>query len=143
MGDIPSTSNMVASIITNPAAGDTIAANQDITFSAQTQGLAAGTFTNAATTYYTAPQNLNGQGQIIGHLHFTVQQLDSLNPQTPPDPETFAFFKGVDDAGNGKGLLSATAAGGLPAGTYRVCTMSSAANHQPVIMPVSPRHTPG
>jgi hypothetical protein len=63
--------------------------------------------------------------------------MGSLNPSTPPDPTTFAFFKGIDDAGNGNGLLQAAVTGGLAAGTYRVCTMSSSSNHQPVLMPVS------
>ncbi len=49
------------------------------------------------------------------------------------------FFKGINDAGNGKGLLQATVAGGLPAGNYRVCTLTSSSNHQPVIMPVAQR----
>lgn len=29
--------------------------------------------------------------------------------------------------------------GGLPAGNYRVCTMTSSSNHQPVLMPVAQR----
>jgi hypothetical protein len=51
------------------------------------------------------------------------------------------FFKGINDAGNGKSLLSADVTGGLPAGNYRVCSMSSSVNHQPVLMPVAQRGT--
>jgi hypothetical protein len=70
--------------------------------------LTAGSFTNAAATYYNAPQNLAGNGQIIGHTHVTVQDLgNSLEPSQPPDPVQFAFFKGISDAGNGNSLLSA------------------------------------
>lgn len=58
---------------------------------------------------------------------------------TPPDPTTFAFFKGIDDAGNGKGLLQAVVIGGLPVGVYRVCTMIAARNHQPVNMALAHR----
>jgi hypothetical protein len=29
--------------------------------------------------------------------------------------------------------------GGLPAGNYRVCSMTSSSNHQPVLMPVAQR----
>jgi len=39
--------------------------------------------------------------------------------------------------------LSATVGGGLPVGVYRVCTMTSASNHQPVLMPVSTTLTMG
>jgi hypothetical protein len=140
MGKIPATTNMVSSIIVNPAPAQNIAANTNFDVQVQTSGLAAGSFTNAAATYYSAPQNLNGQGQIIGHTHVTIQDLgNSLAPKTAPDPVQFAFFKGINDAGNGKGLLSATVTGGLPAGNYRVCTMSSSSNHQPVLMPVAQR----
>lgn len=37
-----------------------------------------------------------------------------------PDPVQFVFFKGIKNAGNGNGLLSATITDGLPAGNYRV-----------------------
>lgn len=49
------------------------------------------------------------------------------------------FFKGIDDAGDGKGLLKAVVDGGLKKGAYRVCTMIAARNHQPVMMPVAKR----
>ena len=71
-------------------------------------------------------------------MHFSVQTMgNSLNPTTALDASKFAFFKGVNDAGDGNGNLQATVTGGLPAGNYRVCTMSSASNHQPVLMPVA------
>lgn len=137
MGDIPSSSNMISSIITNPGPGDTIPANQEFSVNVQVANLVAGSFTNPNTTYYAAPQALQG-GKVVGHTHITIQSLgNSLAATTPPDAGTFAFFKGIDDAGNGNGGLSATVAGGLPAGAYRVCTMTSASNHQPVTMPVS------
>ena len=140
MGKIPSTSNMVSSIIVSPKPAENIAANKDFTISVQTSGLSAGSFTNAQATYYAAPQDLTSGGQIIGHTHVTVQDMgNSLTPSAALDPTAFVFFKGINDAGNGKGLLSATVTGGLPAGNYRVCTMSSSSNHQPVLMPVAQR----
>lgn len=48
-------------------------------------------------------------------------------------------FQGINDAGNGNGLLSVAVTAGLPAGFYRVCTMNSASNHQPVLMPIAQR----
>jgi transcription initiation factor TFIID subunit 15 len=137
MGDIPSSQNMISTIITNPGPGDTIAANQDFTVNIQVANLVAGSFTNPQSTYYSAPQALSG-GKIVGHTHVTIQSLgNNIATTTPPDAGTFAFFKGINDAGDGNGGLSTTVAGGLPAGVYRVCTMTSASNHQPVTMPVS------
>ncbi|KAG9248226.1 hypothetical protein BJ878DRAFT_413206 [Calycina marina] len=140
MGKIPATTDMISGIITSPEPMENIAANEDFDVEVQTQGLAAGFFTNAASTYYSAPQDLDNSGKIIGHTHVTIQDMgSSMTPTTPLDPTKFAFFKGINDDGNSKGLLSATVSGGLPAGNYRVCTMTSAANHQPVLMPVAQR----
>jgi hypothetical protein len=140
MGKIPSTANMISAIVVSPKPAENIAASTTFTISVQMKGLTAGSFTNAAATYYSAPQDLASNGQIIGHTHVTVQDLgNSLQPSSPPDPVQFAFFKGINDAGNGNGLLSATVTGGLPAGNYRVCSMTSSSNHQPVLMPVAQR----
>ncbi|KAL6409390.1 hypothetical protein AUP68_05764 [Ilyonectria robusta] len=131
---------MVSTVFVSPQNGDDVQENTDFDISVQTSGLSAGTFTNAQTTYYSAPQDLDGGGQIIGHTHVTVQDTgNSLNPTNALDATQFAFFKGINDAGNGQGLLTATVTGGLPAGNYRICSMSSAANHQPVLMPVAQR----
>src|ERR1700734_2435444 len=138
MGDIPSSQDMISTIIINPGPGDTIAANQDFNVNVQIANLVAGSFTNPDSTYYAAPQALEG-GKIVGHTHVTIQSLgNNIATTTPPDAGTFAFFKGINDAGDGNGGLTAAVTGGLPAGVYRVCTMTSASNHQPVTMPVSP-----
>lgn len=138
MGEIPAKTNMVSTVILSPQNLQDINANESFNVSLQVANLQAGSFTNATSTYYSAPQALNSAGDIIGHVHVTIQDMGgSLNPTTPPDPTTFAFFKGIDDAGNGQGLLQAAVTDGLAAGVYRVCTMSSSSNHQPVLMPVS------
>lgn len=139
MGRIPAVSNMITAIITNPKPGDQVPAGTVFNISVQTRNLRAGFFVNPTTNYYTAPQDLDENGNIIGHCHITVQDIGDLRTDTPPDPTTFAFFKGVDDAGNGQGLLQAVVEDGLPVGTYRVCTMIAAQNHQPVNMPVAQR----
>lgn len=142
MGDIPAKTNMVSSVITFPTTGGkAIQADTDFNITVQMSNLVAGSFTNADSTYYAAPQSLSG-GKVVGHTHVTVQDMgNDLNPTQPLDPSGFAFFKGINDAGNGQGLLSAAVTGGLPAGNYRVCTMASASNHQPVLMPVAQRGT--
>ncbi|TVY39658.1 hypothetical protein LOCC1_G006445 [Lachnellula occidentalis] len=142
MGDIPAKTAMVSSVITNPQTGGAaIASDTSFNITVQMANIVAGSFTDADATYYSAPQALQG-GQVVGHTHVTVQDMGkSLNPTTALDATQFAFFKGINDAGNGKGLLTAAVTGGLPAGNYRVCTMASASNHQPVIMPVAQRGT--
>jgi len=84
MGDIPASNNMVSSIILNPLPGQNIAADSDFTVQVAVANLQAGSFTNAAKTYYSAPQELNAQGQIIGHTHVTIQDMgSSLTPGQP------------------------------------------------------------
>ena len=140
MGKIPSVDRMVSAVITNPQNGQDVQASTTFQIEVQLQNMQLGAFTNAQNTYYSAPQDLNGQGQIIGHTHVTVQDTgNTLNPTQPLDPKQFAFFKGINDAGNGQGRLTAEVTGGLPTGCYRVCTMSSASNHQPILMPVAQR----
>lgn len=48
------------------------------------------------------------------------------------DPTKFAFFKGINTPAV-NGVLSATVTGGLPAGTYKLSTINSAATHQPIV----------
>lgn len=137
MGDVPAQANMVSTIITSPKPGEDLKEGTTFNVVLQTSGLEAGSFTNPDVTYYAAPQELKN-GRIIGHTHVTIQSLgSSITPNKAPNPATFAFFKGVNDVGNDQGLLTAVVKGGLPAGNYRVCTLSSASNHQPVLMPVA------
>jgi len=140
MGEIPAKTKMVSSMLTFPAHNDNIAANKEFNVSLKIQNIQTGFFTNAQTTYFSAPQQVNQQGQVIGHTHVTIQDMGkSLNAAAPLDPTQFVFFKGINNAADASGTLTATVPSGLPAGNYRVCTMAGASNHQPVIMPVAQR----
>jgi hypothetical protein len=139
MGMIPATTNMVSTMIAYPLSGSSLPANTTFNVSVQTSHLSAGNFVNPTVNYYTAPQELDGNGDVLGHCHITIQSIGSIDSIVPPDPTKPIFFKGIDDAGNGKGLLQAVVTGGLPPGAYRVCTMIAARNHQPVVMPVAQR----
>ncbi len=140
MGRLPAKSNMVSAIITRPLPGDQLPANTTFNITIQTHHLHAGFLVNPLASYYTAPQELDEHGDVIGHCHVTIQELgSSLQPTVPPDPTKLAFFRGIDDPGNNKGLLSTEVPGGLDTGYYRLCTMIAARNHQPVTMPVAQR----
>ncbi|KAG0703047.1 hypothetical protein DFH29DRAFT_804000 [Suillus ampliporus] len=136
MGSIPSTANMPSAKFTNPKNLDVIPPNQAFTVSLAIQGMETGNFVNAQQNYFSAPQQLNGQGQIQGHSHVVIEQLDSLTQTTPTDPSKFAFFKGLNDPAN-NGILTADVTNGLPEGTYKISTINSAANHQPVLVPIA------
>ena len=120
----------------NPKNLDTIKANQNFTITMKIQGMTTGNFVNAASNYFSAPQQLDKSGKIIGHSHVVVEKLNSLKQTTPNDPTKFAFFKGLNDPAQ-NGELSAVVSGGLPAGTYKLSSINTAANHQPALVPVA------
>jgi len=135
-GEIPDINNMVSTVILNPSNGQTVPANKAFTVSVKTQGMNLGFFDDPATQYYLFSQQLDKNGQIMGHQHVTIQQIG--DPNQPLDPKAFVFFKGLNDIDN-NGVLSVNVANGLPGGNYRCCTMTGAFGHQPVIMPVAQR----
>jgi hypothetical protein len=140
MGDLPSFTNMISTIILSPTPGQILPPSRDITIKVSARNLALGHVAVPQRAYYTAPQSLSATGLVVGHVHITVQDMGgSLMPTKPLDASKFVLFKGVDDTGNGQGEFQTTIKGGLPRGFYRVCTMTAAMNHQPVLMPVAQR----
>lgn len=129
MGDIPASTKMPSSKFQFPKNFDTITANQAFTIAMAVTNLDTGSFTNAAASYFSAPQQLNAQGLIIGHSHVVVEAIDSLASTKTTDPTKFAFFKGLNAAAV-NGVLTADVTAGLPAGVYRLTSINAAANHQ-------------
>jgi len=136
MGNIPSTDNMVAAKFKSPFNTETIQSNTTFNIELQIANLQTGVFTNAATNYYAAPQQLNNQGQIIGHTHVVINEISSIDSTEVVDALNFVFFKGVDNA-DVNGVATVTVTGGVGPGTYRLCSINTSANHTPVLMPVA------
>ncbi|GAA5883057.1 hypothetical protein JCM3774_001095 [Rhodotorula dairenensis] len=158
MGIIAAATAAPASKFVNPKNLDVIPPNVDFTIQMAINNLETGKFVNAETNYFsgtvsfptlpredpstdptpsiTAPQTTNAQGQIIGHSHVVIEQIDSLTSTTVTDPTKFAFFKGLNDPAQ-NGVLSATVPGGLPAGVYKMSSINAAANHQPALVGVA------
>jgi len=136
MGVIAASSKMPSAKFVNPKNGDKIPANKAFTIQMAISNLVTGNFVNAQTNYYSAPQQVDGSGVIIGHSHVTVQALTALDQTTPLDPGTFAFFKGLNDAAV-NGVLSVDVTNGLPAGAYRMCSINTDANHAPVLVAIA------
>ncbi|KAF8823900.1 hypothetical protein HHX47_DHR9000212 [Lentinula edodes] len=136
IGTIPSVQNMPSAKFASPANGDTIAANTEFTITMNINNLDTGNFVNANENYFAAPQQLSAQGQIIGHTHVVIEALSDLAQTTPTNPQQFAFFKGVNTAAV-NGAVTADVTSGVPAGAYRLCSINSSSNHQPVIVPIA------
>jgi hypothetical protein len=70
--------------------------------------------------------------------HVVIQALPDLTTTEPLDPTNFVFFKGLNNEAQGD-ILSQDVSDGLDAGFYRICSINSASNHQPVITPIAQR----
>jgi len=137
MGMIPSIDNMPSAKFVFPKNGDnSLLEHAPFTIQMAIQNIQSGTFVNPKENYLAAPQHLNAQGQIIGHSHLVVESLSALDQTTPTNPRDFAFFQGLNSPAV-NGILTATLAGGLPAGSYRLSSMNAAANHQAVLVAVA------
>ncbi|KAJ3021753.1 hypothetical protein HKX48_007828 [Thoreauomyces humboldtii] len=139
MGAIPAVTRMVSSLITAPAFGARVNAAKDLQVTADYRGLTTGFFSDATLAYYSIPQTLAADGTIQGHAHITVQALGTA--VSAPDPQAFAFFKGLNQVATGGRTLSVTVPAGsfTTNGVYRICSLSGANSHQPVVMPVAQR----
>ncbi|KAL0954676.1 hypothetical protein HGRIS_003625 [Hohenbuehelia grisea] len=136
IGMIPAVQRMPSSKFTFPRNLATLRANSAFTISMAVRNLETGNFVNAQQNYFSAPQQLNNQGTIRGHSHVVIERITSLEQTTPTDPRVFEFFKGLNGRAN-NGVLTADVPRGLPVGTYRLASINSAANHQPVIVPIA------
>ncbi|CAG8601422.1 16413_t:CDS:1 [Cetraspora pellucida] len=143
-GQIPANELMISTLIIKPKDGSTVPANQNFTLSIKIVNLQTGYFSDTDGEYYTIPQELNEEGIVKGHCHVVIQKLTYDNDgEIVPNPNIFAFFKGLNEPANDQGILETEVGSalepGLPSGKYRICTMVSSYTHQPVIMPVAQR----
>ncbi|RIB03005.1 hypothetical protein C2G38_2135899 [Gigaspora rosea] len=133
---------MISTLIIKPKDGSILPANQNFTLAIKIINLQTGYFADPGTEYYAFPQELNEEGIIKGHCHVVIQKLPE-DDEIVPNPSIFAFFRGLNDPANDRGILETEVGSdlvpGLPSGRYRVCTMVSTFSHQPVIMPVAQR----
>jgi len=136
MGVIAATTNMPSSKFVFPANNAVIDAKKTFTIKMAINHLESGHFVNAANNYFAAPQQVNDNGDIIGHSHVVIEKMTSLNQTKPTDPTKFAFFKGLNVAAK-NGILNADVTGGLDEGVYRLASINAAANHQPVLVAVA------
>jgi hypothetical protein len=136
MGIIPSNDNMPSAKFTFPPNGGQVVKNTVFTIAMNINNLASRQFVNADLNYFAAPQQLNSAGQILGHSHVVVETLTSATQTTPTNPKNFAFFKGLNAAAVNR-QLTADVTACLPAGSYKLSSINTAANHQPILVPVA------
>jgi hypothetical protein len=152
MGLIPTSGNLPAVLINQPTKGTTIAANTTIPLEFFVNNLQSGVVVDVATNFLSAPQQLDSTGNILGHYHVVIEELDALNSTVPTDARNFAFFSVIKDAAS-NGEIVSEVTNGLPEGFYRMVSVHivprfteltsnqtatiHAANHQPVLVPIA------
>ncbi|GAA98851.1 uncharacterized protein L969DRAFT_18465 [Mixia osmundae IAM 14324] len=138
LGQIAAANQLPSTKFQNPLNNDLINPDETFTIKMAISNLATGQFVNADTNYFSAPAQLDAQGITLGHSHVVIQKLSSLQQTTPVDPTSFAFFKGLNDQAQ-NGVLSTDVTGGLPAGAYRLASITTTANHAALNGPVAQR----
>jgi hypothetical protein len=136
MGDIIPQANMPSSKFQFPQNFAKIPANQPFTAEIAVQNMDTGFFTNAQKNYFSAPQQLNGQGILIAHSHIVIQPMNDFDSPNILDPLDFVFFKGLNAPAQ-NGVLSADVTDGVPPGKYRMGSIHSSANHAPAVAAVA------
>ncbi|RHZ54974.1 hypothetical protein Glove_421g9 [Diversispora epigaea] len=134
LGDLPSASKMVSSVIVSPENGAKVPANKNFTIRVEIANLQTGFFSDPETDYYDVPQTVNKNGIIQGHIHIVAQKLIGKGI---PNPAIFEFFEGLNGVADDEGGLETETK--LGPGLYRLCSMASSEGHQPVVMPIAKR----
>lgn len=139
MGMVPDKNHMPACKFIQPTNLEVVPANKDLRVVLALRNLIVGVFTNPKKTYLDAPVQIDPETKnVLGHTHIVAQSIDSLNSTAIPDPSLFFFFKGIDEAAE-NGKVSVVIDKGLPKGFWRLSTINTAANHQPISSPIAQR----
>jgi hypothetical protein len=137
MGIIAPTTNMPSSKFVSPYNLGAVQVNTTFEIVMAIRHIQTGHFTNPDSTYYSAPQQLNSDNDIVGHTHVVIERLSSITSTVPSDPSTFVFFVGINTPADGQGNVSVNVTGGLPAGIYKLSSINSSANHAPALVAVA------
>jgi len=140
MGAIPASSNIPSCKFVTPVNLAVIPPYTTFQITLAVKNFATGYFVSLDSSYFAAPQQLDpNTGFIQGHAHVVIEALESLTQTAPTDPTKFAFFAAIGSQADANGYLYVSVTGGLPEGAYRMTTMNSAMNHQPLVSPVAER----
>ncbi|KAH9445615.1 hypothetical protein MJO28_012548 [Puccinia striiformis f. sp. tritici] len=140
MGMIVAPEHMPSCKFKHPHNLSKLKANKEFKIILKIKKMVTGNFVNPNNSYFAAPQQLSTKTkEVIGHAHVVIQSIPSLNSTAVLDPRKFVFFKGIDNHVAKDGTSTVEVTGGLPVGAYRLGSMLTAANHQPVLAGIAQR----
>ncbi|KAJ7194941.1 hypothetical protein GGX14DRAFT_475483 [Mycena pura] len=137
MGRIPTIDNLPSVRITQPTNLATLQKNTSISLQFIARNLQGGVFVNPTTRYLSEPQDVDDTGNVIGHFHVVIEELDALNSTIPPDIRNFVFFSVIHNPFIGSDSIQSSIPNGLPVGFYRATVTTHAASYQPVLAPIA------
>lgn len=123
MGRIVAKDKLPSAKFKYPKNGSLLAANTTFTVEIAVNNFDTGYFSNSETNFLAAPQTVNSNGIVQGHSHITIEAVPSYMSEDPLDPTRFTFFKAINTAAS-NGILSVAVTNGLPAGVYRISSVS-------------------
>ncbi|KAF9454988.1 hypothetical protein P691DRAFT_8518 [Macrolepiota fuliginosa MF-IS2] len=142
LGLLPSVDLIPSCKFSFPRNQGVIGSSTTFTVVLSVRNLQAGFLANAFENYMSAPQILNAQGTIQGHVAIVIETIE-FSSTTPPDPKKFAFFRVTPSAGTGNGdgttNISIDVESGLPPGAYRLSSMLRTTNSAPILPPTEMR----
>ncbi|EGG09545.1 uncharacterized protein MELLADRAFT_95948 [Melampsora larici-populina 98AG31] len=142
MGMIPAPDQFPSCKFVHPINFSNLKANTTFNIILKIKNMVTGKFTNPTNTYFSAPQQISPKSkQVIGHAHVVIQKISTLNSTKTVNPTKFSFFKGIDTSVGKDNTSFVEVTNGLPVGSYRLSSMLSAANHQPILSGVAQRGT--
>lgn len=136
MGRLLARDKMPSSKFKYPKNGSLLIANTTFTVQLTVRNFETGLYSNAETNFFSAPQTTNADGFLRGHSHIVIEKVASYTSEEPLDPSVFTFFKAMNAEADNN-VLSVTVTNGLQPGVYRLASISTAINHQPVLIGVA------
>ncbi|KAK1230408.1 hypothetical protein PQX77_006502 [Marasmius sp. AFHP31] len=135
MGIVPSIDHIPSLKFQFPLNGAVLAINDPFTIRLGVNNLATGNSVNSQTNYLAAPQQVDSSGLVLGHTAIVIEKLETLNQTAPTNPSIFNFFMAaINQLTNGFHGFNVT--DGLPAGSYRLSSITTDANHHPIVVPL-------
>ncbi|KAJ3557805.1 hypothetical protein NP233_g11653 [Leucocoprinus birnbaumii] len=134
MGVLPSIDDMLGCKFIVPQNMGNIRTSSAFVIQVAITGINSSFRTQPINNYLAAPQHLDNNGRVQGHLVVVIEAIDSIDSTVPTDPKKFAFFTAMSGPANGP--LMAVVNNGLPAGVYRAAALMQTANHAPVLSPI-------
>ncbi|KAJ8082692.1 hypothetical protein PM082_008548 [Marasmius tenuissimus] len=135
MGIIPSTDRIPSLKFQFPLNGAVLAINKPFTVLLGINNLATENLVNRRTNYLAAPQQVDPNGLVLGHAAIVIEQLDTLNQTATTNPRQFIYFKTVVEKLH-SGYLGFDVPGNLPAGSYRLSSVTTDANYHSIVVPL-------